>query len=48
MSSPKTEVQWSSVHLNKFITWGTEICLYEAAQIKDADRGSCKNVIIYA
>ncbi|KAK0099087.1 hypothetical protein PV326_006551 [Microctonus aethiopoides] len=44
MSSPKTEVQWSSVHLNKFITWGTEICLYEAAQIKDADRGSCTRI----
>ncbi|OXU30787.1 hypothetical protein TSAR_008781 [Trichomalopsis sarcophagae] len=35
MNSVKLEVQWSPIHSNKFITWGTEICLYEIAQIKD-------------
>jgi hypothetical protein len=42
MNSVKLEVQWSPVHSNKFITWGTEICLYEIAQIKDTVRPSCK------
>ncbi|XP_046467941.1 GATOR2 complex protein MIOS [Neodiprion pinetum] len=41
MSSVKLEVQWSSIHPNKFITWGTEICLYEVTQIKDSVRPSC-------
>ncbi|XP_015608765.1 GATOR complex protein MIOS-B [Cephus cinctus] len=41
MSSVKLEVQWSPIHSNKFITWGTEICLYEVAQIKDTVRPSC-------
>ncbi|XP_076291746.1 GATOR complex protein mio isoform X1 [Lasioglossum baleicum] len=35
MSSIKLDVQWSPIHANKFITWGTEICLYEVTQVKD-------------
>lgn len=42
MSNVKLEVQWSPAHANKFITWGTEICLYEVARIKDTVRPSCK------
>ncbi|XP_053983472.1 GATOR complex protein MIOS [Hylaeus volcanicus] len=38
MSSVKLDVQWSPVHANKFITWGTEICLYEVTQVKDSIR----------
>ncbi|XP_063974813.1 GATOR2 complex protein MIOS [Diachasmimorpha longicaudata] len=44
INSPKLEVQWSPVHHNKFITWGTEICLYEIGQIKDIVRASCKRI----
>ncbi|XP_066586197.1 GATOR2 complex protein MIOS [Prorops nasuta] len=40
MSSNKLDVQWSPMHSNKFITWGTEICLYEVSQIKDSNRQS--------
>lgn len=43
MNSSKLEVQWSPVHSNKFITWGTEICLYEVAEFKDNDKQSCNN-----
>lgn len=35
MSSIKLDVQWSPIHANKFITWGTEISLYEVIQAKD-------------
>ncbi|KAH0544233.1 GATOR complex protein MIOS-B [Cotesia glomerata] len=41
MNSSKLEVQWSPVHSNKFITWGTEICLYEVSELKDNDKQSC-------
>ncbi|KAG7207947.1 hypothetical protein KM043_009533 [Ampulex compressa] len=40
MSSIKLDVQWSPIHSNKFITWGTEICLYEVTQLKDSNRQS--------
>lgn len=46
MSNVKLEVQWSPAHANKFITWGTEICLYEVARIKDTVRPSCKYIIL--
>lgn len=42
MSSIKLDVQWSPVHANKFITWGTEICLYEVMQIKENNKQLCK------
>lgn len=35
MNSVGSEVLWSPVHPNKFITWGTEIFLYEIGPIKD-------------
>ncbi|XP_076393574.1 GATOR complex protein mio isoform X2 [Megachile rotundata] len=35
MSNIKLDVQWSPIHANKFVTWGTEICLYEVIQAKD-------------
>ncbi|XP_015172042.1 PREDICTED: WD repeat-containing protein mio [Polistes dominula] len=41
MSTVKLDVLWSPVHSNKFITWGTEICLYEVADIKDGIRQLC-------
>ncbi|KAJ8676074.1 hypothetical protein QAD02_011860 [Eretmocerus hayati] len=44
MSSAKLEVQWSPIHSNKFITWGTEICLYEIGEIKETIRPSCIKV----
>ncbi|XP_058794718.1 GATOR complex protein MIOS-B [Phymastichus coffea] len=44
MTSVKSEVQWSPVHPNKFITYGTEICLYEIDQIKDVVKPSCIKV----
>lgn len=44
MSSIKLEVQWSPIHSNKYITWGTEIFLYEISQIKDTVRPSCIKV----
>lgn len=46
MSSVKLDVLWSPVHSNKFITWGTEICLYEIADIKDGIRQLCEYVIV--
>ncbi|GLH08738.1 GATOR complex protein MIOS [Gryllus bimaculatus] len=36
MNGVKLEVQWSPVHVDKFITWGTEIFLYEIIPQKDA------------
>lgn len=30
----KLEIQWSP-NKNKFITWGTEVCLYEIEPLKD-------------
>ncbi|XP_014207535.2 GATOR complex protein MIOS-A [Copidosoma floridanum] len=44
MTSVKLEVQWSPIHPNKFITWGTEIYLYEIAQLKESVRPSCIKV----
>ncbi|XP_014229294.1 GATOR complex protein MIOS-B [Trichogramma pretiosum] len=44
MNTPRLEIQWSPIHSNKFITWGTEICLYEIAPIKDTVRPSCIKV----
>lgn len=40
MSGVKLEVQWSPVHTNKFITWGTEIYLYETLPRKDSKKSS--------
>lgn len=42
MSGVKLEVQWSPIHPNKFITWGTEIFLYEVIPAKDASSTSLK------
>lgn len=30
----KLEIQWSP-NKNKFITWGSEVCLYEIEQLKE-------------
>ncbi|KDR16180.1 GATOR complex protein MIOS [Zootermopsis nevadensis] len=44
MSGVRLEVQWSPVHPDKFITWGTEIFLYEVASLKDATKLACSKV----
>ncbi|PNF34608.1 WD repeat-containing protein mio [Cryptotermes secundus] len=44
MSGVRLEVQWSPVHPDKFITWGTEIFLYEVASMKDAPKLACSKV----
>ncbi|XP_066997693.2 GATOR2 complex protein MIOS isoform X2 [Anabrus simplex] len=44
MSGVKLEVLWSPVHPDKFITWGTEIFLYEVVPLKEASRSSCIKV----
>lgn len=41
----KLEIQWSPVP-NKFITWGSEICLYEVEQLKD-NTPLCKSLFVY-
>ncbi|CAH0380485.1 unnamed protein product [Bemisia tabaci] len=41
MSTPRLEVQWSPVHPDRFITWGTEIFLYETVEIKEETKASC-------
>ncbi|XP_069700640.1 GATOR2 complex protein MIOS [Periplaneta americana] len=38
MSGVRLEVQWSPVHPDKFITWGTDIYLYEVASLKDSPK----------
>ena len=35
VNTVKLEVLWSPYHTNKFITWGSEIYLYEIAQINE-------------
>lgn len=46
MSGARLEVQWSPIHNNKFITWGTEICLYEVEPLKNyAINKSCMCII---
>lgn len=42
MSGVRLEVQWSPVHPDKFITWGTDINLYEVKSLKDAPQSSIK------
>ncbi|XP_034247778.1 GATOR complex protein MIOS-A isoform X2 [Thrips palmi] len=42
MSGVRLEVQWSPVHPDKFITWGTDINLYEVKLTKDAPASSIK------
>lgn len=42
MSGVRLEVQWSPVHPDKFITWGTDINLYEVKSIKEAPQSSIK------
>ncbi|KAJ9588221.1 hypothetical protein L9F63_018385 [Diploptera punctata] len=44
MNGVRLEVQWSPVHPDKFITWGTEISLYEVLPLKDAQKSSCLKV----
>lgn len=45
MSNIKLDVQWSPVHQNKFITWGTEINLYEVVPLEGSLEQSCKHII---
>lgn len=40
MTSVRLEVQWSPVHSDRFITWGTEIFLYETLLKQENTRGS--------
>lgn len=46
MSGVRLEVQWSPIHPDKFITWGTEIFLYEVASLKDAPKLACRATVI--
>jgi len=41
------EVQWSPVHPDKCITWGTEIFLYEVSSLKDVSKLSCMAGILF-
>lgn len=47
MSGVRLEVQWSPVHPDKCITWGTEIFLYEVSSLKDVSKLSCMIVILF-
>ena len=47
MSGVRLEVQWSPVHPDKCITWGTEIYLYEVSSLKDVSKLSCMTGILY-
>jgi hypothetical protein len=47
MSGVRLEVQWSPVHPDKCITWGTEIFLYEVAALKDVSKLSCMTAILF-
>ncbi|XP_060803426.1 GATOR complex protein MIOS [Amyelois transitella] len=38
MSGTKLDVIWAPVHHNKFIIWGSDITLYEVAQLKDIEK----------
>lgn len=41
-SSVKLEVQWSPAHADHFITWGTDISLYEAGSLNSvSSKPSC-------
>lgn len=42
MAGARLDVQWSPVHPDKFITWGSEICLYETLPRKTAPKSACK------
>ncbi|XP_049939369.1 GATOR complex protein MIOS isoform X2 [Schistocerca serialis cubense] len=44
MSGIRLEVQWSRSHPTKFITWGTEIYLYEVLSKADTPRATCIKV----
>ncbi|XP_054286757.1 GATOR complex protein MIOS [Macrosteles quadrilineatus] len=41
MTGARLEVQWSPVHPDKFITWGTEIHLYETLPRSSAPKSAC-------
>lgn len=47
MSGVRLEVQWSPIHPDKFITWGTEIFLYEVTSLKDAPKLACRAAILF-
>lgn len=42
MTGARLDLQWSPVHPDKFITWGTEIYLYETLPRKGAPKSACK------
>ncbi|XP_046677873.1 GATOR complex protein MIOS-B-like [Homalodisca vitripennis] len=44
MTGARLDVQWSPVHPDKFITWGTEIYLYETLPKKDAPKTACVDI----
>lgn len=43
MSGIALDVQWSHCHPDKFVTWGTDICLYEVVPIKGQLRSLSKS-----
>ena len=47
MSGVRLEVQWSPVHPDKCITWGTEIFLYEVSSLKDVSKLPCMTGILF-
>jgi len=47
MSGVRLEVQWSPVHPDKCITWGTEIFLYEVSSLKDVSKLSCTSGMLF-
>lgn len=39
----KLEVLWSPVHPDKFVTWGTDVSLYEVVSSRDtSEKPACK------
>lgn len=46
MSGVKLDVQWCPSDPNKFITWGTELYLYEVQSHKNVE-APCKSYFIF-
>lgn len=44
MTGVRLEVQWSPVHPDKFITWGTDIFLYETLPKKESIKSACVDI----
>lgn len=48
MTGARLDVLWSPVHQDKFITWGTEVCLYETLPRECAPKSACKCLFQYS